>query len=164
MDVGWTFVIGIIPLVGDVANLALSHSLVIKKAKKADIPASLLREMKAHNLISACMGMVPAIGDICVAVYKPNSRNAALLEEFLRVRGEEALRLNPEDDERSSSSMRSGPKGRSWFRRSRKRTGQVRSVSASGMNTPLGTGAREPNNLMVEGPSTPGISSSSNRR
>jgi len=32
------------------------------------------------------------VGDIGIAVFKTNSRNAALLEEFLRVRGEEFLK------------------------------------------------------------------------
>ena len=35
---------------------------------------------------------IPIIGDILIGVWKVNLRNAALLEEFLRVRGEESLR------------------------------------------------------------------------
>jgi len=35
---------------------------------------------------------VPIIGDILIGVWKVNMRNAALLEEFLRVRGEEYLK------------------------------------------------------------------------
>jgi hypothetical protein len=35
---------------------------------------------------------VPIIGDILIGVWKVNSRNAVLLEEFLRVRGEESLK------------------------------------------------------------------------
>ncbi|EKM78047.1 hypothetical protein AGABI1DRAFT_107797 [Agaricus bisporus var. burnettii JB137-S8] len=111
---GWTFVIGIIPVVGDVANLTLNHVLVIKKAKKADIPPSLLRSMEVHNVISTGMGMIPVIGDISVAIYKPNTRNAAMLEEFLRIQGEEALRLNPEGDGRGSAALR-GRRGSSCF-------------------------------------------------
>lgn len=42
--------------------------------------------------VAAGLGMVPLVGDVGVAMYKCNSRNAALLEEFLRIRGAEYLR------------------------------------------------------------------------
>lgn len=34
----------------------------------------------------------PIVGDILLGVWKANSRNAALLEEYLRIRGEEFLK------------------------------------------------------------------------
>lgn len=49
-----------------------------------------------NNVISASVGFVPFIGDIILAQYKANSRNAALLEEYLRIRGEEFLKLQNE--------------------------------------------------------------------
>lgn len=45
--------------------------------------------MLANNLISATIGFVPIVGDVMLAVYKANSRNAALLETFLRERAAE---------------------------------------------------------------------------
>ena len=36
--------------------------------------------------------LIPIIGSILVGVWKVNLRNAAVLEEFLRVRGEESLK------------------------------------------------------------------------
>jgi len=51
--------------------------------------------MQMHTLVCTGVGFVPVVGDVAVAVYKPNSRNAALLEEFLRLRGEEFLKQNP---------------------------------------------------------------------
>jgi hypothetical protein len=49
--------------------------------------------MLVNNAISAGIGFVPVVGDVFLAVWKANSRNAALLEEFLRIRGEEYLRI-----------------------------------------------------------------------
>lgn len=49
--------------------------------------------MLLNNLVSAGVGLVPGVGDVVLAMYKANSRNAALLEEFLRIRGEEYIRL-----------------------------------------------------------------------
>ncbi|CEL55840.1 hypothetical protein RSOLAG1IB_01852 [Rhizoctonia solani AG-1 IB] len=89
---GWTFIIGIIPGAGDVANVILNYSLVVRKAKQAEIPDWLLRKMLANNAVSAGVGLVPIAGDVAVAAFKTNSRNAALLGEFLRIRGEEFLK------------------------------------------------------------------------
>lgn len=44
--------------------------------------------MLMNNAISAGVGLVPVAGDFILAMYKANSRNAALLEEYLRIRGE----------------------------------------------------------------------------
>ncbi len=56
------------------------------------IPGWLLRQMLMNNAVSAAVGFVPFAGDIVLAMFKANSRNAALLEEFLRIRGEEFLK------------------------------------------------------------------------
>ncbi|KAK0204453.1 hypothetical protein DFS33DRAFT_1239226, partial [Desarmillaria ectypa] len=98
---GWTFVIGIIPGAGDVANVALNYLLVIRKARQAEIPGWLLRRMLVNNAISAAVGFVPLVGDVILAIWKANSRNAALLEEFLRIRGDELLKLQAEAKEGS---------------------------------------------------------------
>ncbi|CAE7215065.1 unnamed protein product [Rhizoctonia solani] len=100
---GWTFIIGIIPGAGDVADAALNYFLVVRKARQAEIPPWLLRKMLANNAVSAGVGFIPLVGDVILAMYKANSRNAALLEEFLRIRGEEFLKTeaarqeDPED-------------------------------------------------------------------
>ena len=41
--------------------------------------------------ISAGVGFIPLAGDIALAVFKANSRNCKLLEEYLRVLGEEHI-------------------------------------------------------------------------
>ncbi|PPQ76042.1 hypothetical protein CVT24_006671 [Panaeolus cyanescens] len=89
---GWTFFIGLIPIVGDITDVLLNYNLVVKKAKKADLPDWLIHRMLLNNAISAGVGFVPLVGDVILAMYKANSRNAALLEEFLRIRGEEFIK------------------------------------------------------------------------
>jgi hypothetical protein len=49
--------------------------------------------MLMNNAVSAVVGLIPIAGDVVLAVYKANSRNAALLEEFLRIRGEEFVKI-----------------------------------------------------------------------
>ncbi|KDQ59090.1 hypothetical protein JAAARDRAFT_33820 [Jaapia argillacea MUCL 33604] len=103
MRFGWTFVIGIIPGAGDVADASLNYLLVVRKSQKAEIPTWLLRRMLLNNAASALMGFVPVAGDVALAAFKANSRNAALLEEFLRIRGEEFLKLQAEKQGQSST-------------------------------------------------------------
>jgi hypothetical protein len=49
--------------------------------------------MLMNNAVSVTVGLIPIAGDVVLAVFKANSRNAALLEEFLRIRGEEFIKL-----------------------------------------------------------------------
>jgi len=55
--------------------------------------------MLGNQAIATVIGFVPLIGDIGIAVFKTNSRNAALLEEYLRVRGEEFLKSQADQAE-----------------------------------------------------------------
>lgn len=84
---GWTFILGLIPMAGDIAAFLLGYFLVRRKCMQAELPASLEQRMLFNNLASLGIGFVPFIGDIGTAVYKANWRNAALLEEFLVQRG-----------------------------------------------------------------------------
>ncbi|KAG2364573.1 hypothetical protein BDR07DRAFT_1470815 [Suillus spraguei] len=102
---GWTFIIGIIPGAGDVADVTLNYFLVVRKARQAELPAWLVRRMLLNNAISALSGLVPVAGDIVLAVFKANSRNAALLEEFLRIRGAEFLKLQADEAQGKGQSV-----------------------------------------------------------
>lgn len=49
--------------------------------------------------VSIGVGLVPLVGDIALAIWKANSRNAALIEEFLIARVELANQANVGRDE-----------------------------------------------------------------
>ena len=108
---GWTFIIGIVPGAGDVACATLNYVLVVRKAREADLPPWLIGRMTFNNAVSAIAGLVPVVGDVVVAAYKANSRNAMLLEEFLRIRGEEYIKLQVAADEARSSRTVAGTSG-----------------------------------------------------
>ncbi|KDN41979.1 hypothetical protein K437DRAFT_212853, partial [Tilletiaria anomala UBC 951] len=89
---GWTFILGLVPGVGDVADAVLNYSLVVKPLRKQDeIPDWLITNMLINNAVSAGIGIIPLVGDVMLAVWKANSRNAKLLEEYYRVLGEEQM-------------------------------------------------------------------------
>ncbi|KAG6847745.1 hypothetical protein H0H93_006229, partial [Arthromyces matolae] len=114
---GWAFFIGLIPILGDGANVFLDYLFVVKKAEKADLPPWLLQRMLMNVAVGACVGFVPGIGDVLVTVYKPNSRNAALLEEILRIRGEEYLRLQAGEAVSSQVDLNGKGKGKGVSKR-----------------------------------------------
>ncbi|KAG0660261.1 hypothetical protein C6P46_004715 [Rhodotorula mucilaginosa] len=80
---GWTAILGLIPGAGDIAQFLLGYSLVLRKCREAELPLSLQQRMLFNQLCGLGIGLVPFVGDIAMAVFKANSRNAALLEEFL---------------------------------------------------------------------------------
>jgi hypothetical protein len=96
---------GLVPFAGDIADASLNYFLVVRKARQAEIPGWLLQKMLRNNLVSVAAGLIPVAGDVILATFKANSRNAFLLEEYLRIRGEEELKVlagrkkdvNPQD-------------------------------------------------------------------
>ncbi|KAI0287997.1 hypothetical protein BC826DRAFT_873187, partial [Russula brevipes] len=98
---GWTFIIAIVPGVGDAVCPVLGYFLVVHQARKAKIPWKLTQRMILNLVVSASIGLVPGIGDILLASFRANVRNAKLLENFLVKRGERAGKAAQEkrDDE-----------------------------------------------------------------
>lgn len=107
---GWTFLIGLIPLAGDVADASLNYLLIVHPARKTEIPPWLLKRMLLNNAVSAGVGFVPVVGDVILAAFKANSRNVALLEEFLRIRGEEFIKMGGKGGDDSA-----GPQKQRWW-------------------------------------------------
>lgn len=101
---GYTFLVGLVPLLGDFADVGINYLLVVRPAQKLDIPNWLLRRMLMNNAVSAGVGFVPVVGDVFLAAYKANSRNVALIEEFLRIRGEEFIKMGGSVDQEEQSS------------------------------------------------------------
>ncbi|KAI7946823.1 hypothetical protein MJO29_011350, partial [Puccinia striiformis f. sp. tritici] len=94
---GWTFLIGFIPVVGDAIDAALSYYLVIRPARKCDLPTLLLQRMLLNQMLATSIGLVPLIGDIIMAIWKVNSRNAALFEDYITLRAQNGLDLSKPD-------------------------------------------------------------------
>ncbi|GAA5877357.1 hypothetical protein JCM5296_002223 [Sporobolomyces johnsonii] len=80
---GWTAVLGLIPGAGDIAQFLLGYLLVLRKCREAELPVLLQQRMAFNQAVGLGIGLVPLVGDIMMAVWKANSRNAALLEDFL---------------------------------------------------------------------------------
>lgn len=90
---GWSSVIGLIPAIGDVADL-LFALIIFRTACSVEPPlsSSTKAKMQMNILIDFIIGIVPFIGDLADAAYKCNTKNAILLETELRERGKKRLR------------------------------------------------------------------------
>ncbi|KAF7548825.1 hypothetical protein G7046_g8538 [Stylonectria norvegica] len=92
---GWGSAIGFIPAVGDVVD-ALLALMVLKTCLQIEggLPQTVKARMMFNIILDFGVGLVPFIGDLADAAFKANTRNAAILEEYLREQGKKNLRAN----------------------------------------------------------------------
>ncbi|KAK9385633.1 hypothetical protein V1515DRAFT_607397 [Lipomyces mesembrius] len=101
--IGWSAVISIIPGIGAAIAAYLSYC-VVHAANKIDggLPNWLYTKMMTNVIIDFSLGLVPLVGDVVDILYKANSRNALLLETYLRERGKNSIE-NAESSETDST-------------------------------------------------------------
>ncbi|KKK15482.1 hypothetical protein P175DRAFT_0429642 [Aspergillus ochraceoroseus IBT 24754] len=89
---GWGSVIGIVPFIGDAADGALAL-MVLHTCEGIDggLPSRLRMLMMMNIIIDFFIGLVPFVGDIADAMFKCNTRNAIILEKYLRQKGARAI-------------------------------------------------------------------------
>ncbi|KAI9167344.1 putative membrane protein [Paramyrothecium foliicola] len=90
---GWGSVLGIIPAFGDALD-AFMALMVYKTCAQIEggLPSALKTKMMLNIIVDFFIGLVPFVGDIADAAFRANTRNALLLEQHLRERGQENLR------------------------------------------------------------------------
>ncbi|KAG0633790.1 hypothetical protein HOY80DRAFT_586972 [Tuber brumale] len=91
MRVGWSSLIAIIPGIGDILDMMLAM-MVIRTASQANLPSGVRAHMMINVIIDFVIGLIPFLGDIVDVGFKANTRNAVILENFLRERGAENIR------------------------------------------------------------------------
>ena len=88
--IGAEAVIGLLPVVGDMAGLVLSGYVLVEAQRAGaskDVKLRILRNMG----IDFIGGLLPVVGDAFDAIYKANTRNTQLLKNYL----EEQLAVEP---------------------------------------------------------------------
>lgn len=88
--IGVDAIIGLLPVVGDMAGLVLS-GYVLVEAQRAGATKDVKLRMLRNMGIDFVGGLLPVFGDAFDAVYKANTRNTRLLREYL----EEQLAVEP---------------------------------------------------------------------
>lgn len=85
LRVGVDGLIGLVPIVGDLASAGLSLYL-IAEARRFGLPKRVLFHMSANMVIDAALGAIPVVGDLFDFGFKANRRNVELLRRFLEGR------------------------------------------------------------------------------
>lgn len=83
IKVGLDSLIGLVPVVGDVAGVALG-SWFIYEAHRLGAPAELKWKMARNVGIDAVAGLVPVLGDVVDVAFRSNRRNLNLLRAHFR--------------------------------------------------------------------------------
>ncbi len=81
--IGLDAVIGLVPVVGDLAGVALG-SWFVYEAHRLGAPAALKWKMARNVAIDALSGFVPVLGDLVDVAYRSNRRNLELLRGHFR--------------------------------------------------------------------------------
>jgi Domain of unknown function (DUF4112) len=66
--------------------------MVIRTASEANLPPNVRAQMMFNVAVDFVVGLIPFLGDLADMAFKANTRNAIVLENFLRERGAENLR------------------------------------------------------------------------
>ncbi|EZF35258.1 membrane protein [Trichophyton mentagrophytes] len=89
---GWGSVIGLVPAFGDVVD-ALFALMVVMTCRQVEggLPTNLQLQMVFNVFFDFVVGLIPFLGDLLDALYKCNTRNAVLLESYLKEKGQNNL-------------------------------------------------------------------------
>lgn len=80
---GLDALLGLVPVAGDLVSAAIAASLILR-AVRYGVPPELVARMVANVLIDLAMGAVPIAGDLADVWFRANTRNVALLRDFLQ--------------------------------------------------------------------------------
>lgn len=83
--IGWDFIIGLIPVAGDVLT-GLASLFILIGARKYGVSGRIQLRMLVNILIDVLAGSVPILGDILDASFKANARNMRLLLDAIESR------------------------------------------------------------------------------
>jgi len=121
---GWSGIIGLVPVAGDVLDALISLWLIQKCRKVQDgLPAETLLMMLTNLAIDFGLGVVPVLGDLADAHFKCNSRNVRLLEKLLDRRHKEPVPTTDDGKKMMETSSASGSASDSEQTRRRKQAG-----------------------------------------
>ncbi|NOX99535.1 MAG: DUF4112 domain-containing protein [Verrucomicrobia bacterium] len=80
--VGLDPILGLVPGGGEILP-SLTACFLLVDARRHGIPFKLLLKMSGNIILNALAGAIPLVGDVFSAWFKSNSRNYAMMQQFL---------------------------------------------------------------------------------
>jgi hypothetical protein len=90
---GLDFLIGLIPVIGDVIMVGVSLSIVAM-AKSIEVPRALRLAMLKNIGIDFLLGLIPFVGDVVDLFYKSNQKNVRIMEKWWVSQNHEQIQSN----------------------------------------------------------------------
>ncbi|KAJ9151891.1 Ph domain-containing protein [Pleurostoma richardsiae] len=108
---GWSSVIGIIPGIGDLIDCLMAW-MVVRHCSKIEggLPPAIKSRMLFNIVLDFALGLVPFLGDLADAVFRANTRNAWILEEYLIKKAEEERKLAEKSAKNNSQATPAPPR------------------------------------------------------
>lgn len=105
-----TDILTIYPSIGDVIDCLMAFFLVYRKANQIEggLPQAIQSRMLLNIVMDFAVGLVPFLGDVADALFKANSRNAWVLEEYL-VKKAQVTQAGALKDEATAEAMLNNP-------------------------------------------------------
>ncbi|TVY42982.1 putative membrane protein, partial [Lachnellula occidentalis] len=90
---GWSSVIGIVPFIGDALDCFMAM-MVLRTCQQVEggLPKDVQAKMMFNIIVDFGIGLVPFLGDIADALFRANTKNAVVLEKYLRQKGDKNLK------------------------------------------------------------------------
>ncbi|KAH6670163.1 hypothetical protein B0J14DRAFT_671994 [Halenospora varia] len=90
---GWSSVIGIIPVIGDAIDCFMAM-MVLRTCQQIEggLPKEVQAKMMFNIIVDFGIGLMPFLGDVADALFRANTKNAVVLEKFLREKGKKNIR------------------------------------------------------------------------
>jgi hypothetical protein len=80
-------ILGVLPIAGDVATGLAQALFVVIAENQFQLPKTLVRRMAVNVALDLAVGAIPLLGDLFDIHFKANTRNLALLKEYLDTTG-----------------------------------------------------------------------------
>ncbi|MBU3004853.1 DUF4112 domain-containing protein [Paraglaciecola arctica] len=91
--VGLDFLVGLIPVVGDLIMVGVSLSIVAM-AKSIHVPRALRIAMLRNIGIDFLLGLIPFVGDVVDLFYKSNQKNVRIMEKWWVSQNQHKIQAN----------------------------------------------------------------------
>lgn len=93
---GLDFLVGLIPVVGDLIMVGVSLSIVAM-AKSMQVPRALRLTMLKHIVIDFLLGLIPFVGDLVDLFYKSNQKNVRIMEKWWVSQNHQNIQKNSQE-------------------------------------------------------------------
>lgn len=90
---GLDFLVGLIPVVGDIIMVGVSLSIV-GMAKSMQVPTTLRLAMLKNIAIDFLLGIIPFVGDLADLFYKSNQKNVRIMEKWWVSQNHQKIQAN----------------------------------------------------------------------